>query len=182
MSKTLSQQRLKELLHYDPESGEFTRITQVSSNAFVGSQAGWRELSGYFRIMIDRKKYMSHRLAWLYVYGSFPKRLIDHIDGNPSNNKISNLRECTASENGRNQKMSCKNTSGVNGISLDTKKAGQIYWKASWKNLQGTRSSKSFSVNKHGFEIAKELARLYREKILKELENLGISYSERHGK
>ena len=56
--------------------------------------------TGHIRICIMRVKYLAHRLAWLYVTGSWPSQDIDHIDGDPTNNRFANLREVTHQENG----------------------------------------------------------------------------------
>ena len=66
--------------------------------------------------MIDKRPYLAHRLAWLYVMGEFPKNDIDHVDTNGCNNKISNLRLATKSQNGANSKLPKNNTSGYKGV------------------------------------------------------------------
>ena len=105
MAKTdLTAQQLREHLHYDPATGIFTRLKKTARPAIVGSVAGTVTTGGYRRIGIDGKKYKEHRLAWFYFYGCWPKNHIDHIDGNPSNNSISNLRDVTSSVNAQNQK------------------------------------------------------------------------------
>lgn len=99
----LSQQELKENLHYDPLTGVFTWIKAIGCKIRVGDLAGSIEkASGYIRIRINHKGYKAHRLAWLYVTGSMPKEFIDHINGNPSDNRFDNLRECVQSQNLQN--------------------------------------------------------------------------------
>jgi len=66
-------------------------------------------------VSIDYKKYKIHRLIFLMHHGYLPE-YIDHIDGNPKNNRVENLRECTASQNQWNQGISSKNTSGIKGV------------------------------------------------------------------
>ena len=78
--------------------------------------AGWLH-DGYITIEINNKPYKAHRLAWLYVNGEMPTNLIDHIDNNRSNNKISNLREATRQENSENYKTPKTNKSGVKNVS-----------------------------------------------------------------
>ena len=80
-------------------------------------KAGVLNKRGYIYIGIDGQRPQAHRLAWLYVHGEFPKNVIDHIDGNGSNNAISNLRDVTRSENQRNLKTRCESKSGFTGVS-----------------------------------------------------------------
>lgn len=59
---------------------------------------------GYIAVGIDYHRYYAHRLVWLYMFGTMPKRTIDHINGNPSDNRLCNLRECSHADNQKNQK------------------------------------------------------------------------------
>jgi hypothetical protein len=115
-NEILSQEYLKSILDYDLETGIFTWKVNKSQRTKIGDVAGWL-YNGYREIEINDKKYKSHRLAWLYVNGEMPKNLIDHIDGNRSNNKISNLREATYQENNENYKTPKTNKSGVKNVS-----------------------------------------------------------------
>lgn len=94
----VTQDELKLKYEYSKETGLFTRL--ISNNQHKsGEIAGALHHSGYIHIRIGKHKYMAHRLAWLYVYGEFPKDMIYHINGNTSDNRISNLREATRSQN-----------------------------------------------------------------------------------
>lgn len=93
---------LRELFDYNSETGLFTRKISVATNAVAGAVAGSISVKGYTYIGINRKLYKASRLAWLYVHGCWPKHHIDHIDGNKTNDRISNLREATNSENMQN--------------------------------------------------------------------------------
>jgi len=98
-------EKLKTLLSYSPETGCFTwRVRRNASGGPVtpGDQAGHLRDNGYTIIGIDGKIYRAHRLAWLYHYGVEPPKLIDHINGNRSDNRICNLREVTVSQNAQN--------------------------------------------------------------------------------
>ena len=102
----ITQARLKELLLYEPETGEFYWRVAKSQRVRAGERAGCAGRRGYREIAIDDKRYLVHRLAWLYVYGQFPKPL-DHKNQNRTDNRISNLREANIRQNRTN----CKTTS-----------------------------------------------------------------------
>ena len=107
----ITQARLKELLTYDPETGYFTRNVNVKG-ANAGERAGTITAKGYIAIGIDRKHYLAHRLAFLYMTGEWPKELVDHKDTIKINNKWENLREATNSQNKRNVGARKTNKSG----------------------------------------------------------------------
>jgi hypothetical protein len=126
---TLTQDQLKTLLHYDPDTGVFTwlpRDVSLSKNpphtaawntSWAGQIAGTMSWHGYIHISLQGKKYKAHRLAYLWMTGKFPLDQTDHINGNRKDNCWANLREATKTENMRNLKLSIKNTSGVIGVS-----------------------------------------------------------------
>lgn len=127
----LTAERLRQVVHYDPETGIITWIdrgkddfAQPSTYAtFVsrclGKEAGCPTGNGYRRITIDCQKHLSHRLAWLYVYGEWPSRHIDHINGDGCDNRIANLRDVSNAENHRNTRRHVTNSSGVCGVRLN---------------------------------------------------------------
>lgn len=117
----LAAQELRELLHYDPDTGIFTRIKIVApqSRIRVGDVAGSKNHDGYWRIKLGGRAgrvYGAHRLAWLYMTGKWPEVEIDHIDLDPSNNRWSNLREANRSTNIANTRRRSDNTSGFKGV------------------------------------------------------------------
>lgn len=117
----ITAEHLREILHYDPDTGVFTRIKIVApqSRINVGDIAGSRNHDGYWRIKIGGRSgraYAAHRLAWLYMKGQWPSDEIDHIDLDPSNNRWSNLREANRSTNIANTKRRSDNTSGLKGV------------------------------------------------------------------
>lgn len=184
-SNVLTQERLKELLEYKPESGEFVWLVSRGSNK-AGGRAGWQHrVYGYITIQVDGQSYHSHRLVWLYNYGEFPEEQIDHIDGSRNNNKLENLREASHSENMRNSKIRSHNTSGITGVSLVEIKRenGKIYkyWRATWVNISGKSKQKLFQVSLYGDDQSKELAITFREDRIQELNDQGAGYTERHG-
>jgi len=99
--KEISQHYLKSILSYSPESGEFRWLTDLSCKPLKGKIAG-TDCNGYIVIRINKKGYKAHRLAWLYMTGKFPEKIIDHIDRNPKNNSWDNLRDCSYRENSIN--------------------------------------------------------------------------------
>lgn len=115
MLTNLTQVRLKELFYYEPETGDFIR--RITRGPFrVGTVAGCEDGNGYIQIGIDGVLYQAHRLVWLYLYGEFPSGCIDHIHGNTGDNRRSELRAVTYSQNQRNAKMRSNNRSGVTGV------------------------------------------------------------------
>lgn len=116
MATRLTQKRLKQVLSYDFYTGIFT-WNIYKKCVRKGDIAGRVESNGYSKIGIDYKSYLSHRLAWFYVYGYWPG-VIDHIDRNRSNNAIDNLREVTPAENLQNMGITKRNTTGHVGVSF----------------------------------------------------------------
>jgi len=112
----LTQARLKELLHYDPETGHFTWRVRAGARALVGGRAGCTGRRGYIEIWIERRIYKAHRLAFLYMTGGFPPAETDHINRDRSDNRWRNLRPATRLENAANKGLLCTNTSGYRGV------------------------------------------------------------------
>ena len=108
---------LRSILNYDPETGIFTRKVRTSNSVKVGDVAGCSNGCGYLQIRLHNRLHLAHRLAWLYVYGEWPKGQIDHINRNRSDNRISNLREVSHKQNGQNAGKYSHNTSGHTGVS-----------------------------------------------------------------
>jgi hypothetical protein len=119
----LTQVQLKELLHYDPATGVFTNAQKRGRchRAVPNSPAGYARKDKYLIIQLASKKYYAHHLAWLYGYGALPSAQVDHIDRNPANNRLANLRLVTRSENVHNSSPSRKNTSGYRGVTWNGK-------------------------------------------------------------
>lgn len=113
----LTQERLKEFLHYDPETGLFKWMARTARNVKVGDAAGCLDRHGYIRISIKGRHYRSHRLAYLYMTGRFPKQ-IDHINHDRADNRWINLREVNQAENNKNRPMQGNNKSGFIGVSF----------------------------------------------------------------
>lgn len=126
----LTQQRLREVLDYNPQTGIFKWRRQASTgtsadgarNRWAGKIAGASHVEGYRLISVDNEKFRGARLAWLYMTGEWPQHHVDHIDGNPSNDAWANLREATRSENMCNTKTRADNLSGARGVSWNARK------------------------------------------------------------
>ena len=106
--------RLKQLFRYDPQTGALLSLQ-------AGSEVGYVNNIGYRQIYIDGRIYSVHRLVWKLVHGAAPRGEIDHINGNPSDNRLVNLRLASSSENNRNRKLSARNKTGVKGVFWVTK-------------------------------------------------------------
>ena len=115
----ITQKELTEFMRYDYETTRFYWLVRKSKKTRIGDIAGYLKKDGYRSIRIDQVQYQEHLLVWLYHYGKFPDNLIDHIDRNPSNNSIDNLRECLPSENLRNVGILKRNSSGYKGVYWD---------------------------------------------------------------
>lgn len=116
----LEHNRLRELLSYDAETGEFRWLTKPNRSVRIGSVAGCPRASargrGDIGIRVDGKQYAAHRLAWFYVYGIWPVDQIDHVNCDASDNRLCNLREATAGQNQANKRISKANKSGIKGV------------------------------------------------------------------
>jgi len=151
----LTQEIVRELLDYDPETGllfwkerhhkwfkntsaKYSNIRNAAiwNNKYKGKEASTKHKNGYKVISIFKKRYYSHRLAWLYIFGNFPLHVIDHINGIVDDNRLENLREVTNQENHVNMKRDSRNKSGITGVTWDTEKnkwIGNIFYKG--KNI-----------------------------------------------
>jgi hypothetical protein len=114
---TLTQELLRSLLTYDPANGTFTWIRSMLNHRpdLVGTLAGSEGDRGYLAVQIGGTRYFAHRLAWLYIHGFMPS-MIDHINGNRSDNRIENLRIANKSTNSVNTGLSRRNTTGAKGL------------------------------------------------------------------
>ena len=112
----LTQSKLKELLHYSPDTGVFIWVSDCNNNIKIGELAGCVNPSGYVNIVIFGRSYKAHRLSWLFMTGVFPSDQIDHINRVRYDNRWSNLRSVSRLENSRNKNLYIKNKSGVSGV------------------------------------------------------------------
>lgn len=114
----INQERLKELLTYDPLTGAFI-WNDCTRKDLRGKQAGNIRKDGYRHIKIDGKSYYAQRLAFLYMTGSWPLNHVDHDNTIKHDNKWLNLREATRSQNMGNKNVAKTSRTGVKGITVD---------------------------------------------------------------
>jgi hypothetical protein len=125
IKKDLHPNYLRSVLMYDSLNGEFRwkyreDVPNNINGRVAGKVAGTVTPNGYVAITINKRIYQAHRLAWLFVNGEWPDDEIDHINGDPGNNRIDNLRLATRQENQRNVGLRKNNTTGVPGVSWHT--------------------------------------------------------------
>jgi hypothetical protein len=111
--EVLDAKRVRELFDYDMDTGGFIRRVRAG-RMLAGSVAGWKcgAAPGHIYLDIDGHKYKAHRIAWLYVTGAWPRCAVDHVNGKANDNRFSNLRLATMSQNIANAKRPKNNTSG----------------------------------------------------------------------
>lgn len=128
MKPALTQDRLKELLHYDPETGHFTWLV-ARGRSSANSRAGTPHSHGYLHTQIDGSRRYNHQLAFLYMTGEAPPE-VDHINRDKSDNRWHNLRPASRRDNMGNVGRQSNNTSGHRGVTWYKRYAK---WRASGK-------------------------------------------------
>lgn len=116
----VTQERLREMLSYDPDSGAWiwrVAVGRGSSRRHPGDPAGCHRGDGYLVIGVDGRNYLAHQLAWFWMKGAWVPQ-IDHRDMNRSNNEWLNLREATKTTNNANRRATARNRIGVKGVFL----------------------------------------------------------------
>jgi len=114
---TVTLERVKELLNYDPETGLFTWLQRRNQIISAGDKAGYVSTSGHISICIDSYRVLAHRAAWAIAYGEWPSTDIDHINGDPADNRIANLRMVSRGHNLQNQRKAHRDSkSGLLGV------------------------------------------------------------------
>lgn len=144
----------------------------------VDSVAGVKSKDGSWHITHKRKPVRVHRVVFLLSNGFLDNsKVIDHIDGNPSNNSISNLRQVDHKINRRNLKLDKRSKTRITGVSLSSRGI----FRASVTNELGVRKEKSFSSSKYGKEEALLLACEWRKEQIRRLNANSAGYTTRHG-
>jgi hypothetical protein len=116
MTTQLTAEQIREIVSYDPETGEMRWRKSRGSRAQAGGIVGAYDAYGYRNVGINGLDYKVHRLAWLYVHGEWPNGSIDHINGHKADNRLSNLRVVTQSQNLRNTRRHKDGRSGFKGV------------------------------------------------------------------
>lgn len=155
-------------------------------NAFAGDVVGSLNNQGYYMVWCNilKRSIACHRIVYCICNDIQLDKLsqIDHIDGNRTNNLVSNLREVSAKGNARNQKLREDNNSGVQGVTFNTNKTtGYTSAVAFWVDQEGNRKQKYFSVHKYGLMESFKLAVLARKAEISKMVNISEGYSLRHG-
>lgn len=114
-SYPFTKQEIEEHLEYDKENGCFYRKTSFNAIS-IGSIAGCKKANGYIYVGIFKKHIFCHRLVWFFEHGEWPTKVIDHIDGDKTNNKISNLRLATYSQSSMHRKVMKNSKSQLKGV------------------------------------------------------------------
>lgn len=163
-----TQKRVKELLTYSPKTGIF--IWRVPSNRWgrtpAGAVAGTVRPDGRRHIYIDGKNYLASRVAVLWMTGTWPLRMVDHVDGNKGNDRWKNLRQADKSKNGANSKKPVTNTSGHKGVHIyrgnkgirwcaRLKLHGKTVWLGAHSTLEAAKSAYLAGAKKHFGEFAR---------------------------
>jgi hypothetical protein len=121
MKKELpTKEYVESLLDYDAETGELRWKVERSNQIRVGQLVTSSDSKGYIRVTINGRRHQVHRIAWLLVHGEWPVEEVDHINMVTSDNRISNLRACSHSENRRNTNRYRNNSSGIKGVSWNS--------------------------------------------------------------
>jgi hypothetical protein len=131
----LTQERANQLFEYTETTGDLRfkprpesefathRAFKIFQSKCEGKIAGWKHCAGYVSLRVDGKDWLAHRLIWLMATGEIPDGEIDHKNGDRSDNRLSNLRVVTKTENARNQSLRLNNSTGVNGVIWDTRRS-----------------------------------------------------------
>ena len=152
----ISVERLREVLSYDHETGEFFWRVSLRNRTLPGDKAGYMNDQGYMLCVIDQQKIRLHRAAWAIYYGTMPEGHLDHINGVRHDNRIENLRIATASENMQNTALRKNSTTKVKGIHLrkDTGKYsasitvnGVTHWLGCFDNISDAKRARLEAEN-----------------------------------
>lgn len=175
-----------ELFYYDETSpsclrwrvDRFSGAKYTTRHIAAGDVAGTKDDEGYWRVNCEGKLHIVSRVIWQITHGKEPSGIIDHISGDTTDNRITNLRDIPVIHNSHNMKQDVRNKTGIAGVCVNNDGKVQAYY----CNETGKQVKKSFSIRKYGLECAMELAIKFREEGIKYMNQNGAAYTERHGK
>ena len=152
----------------------------------IGDIAGCLDKYGYVIITVDGVSFAAHRLVWFYHYNVWPDKIIDHINGDPSDNRIDNLRDVSVRINAENaskrHRADLHLPTGV-AIARRSRSGTPISYMAYWQDTDYLPRSKWFSVKKYGSDEDTIIAAsAYRDQVIASLVAQGAGYTLRHGK
>jgi hypothetical protein len=163
-NEPLTLERLKQVLRYDEDSGDFFVNTMKENfGRRFGKKVGCLAKNGYIVISIDGKKHYAHRLAWMYVYGKFPDNQIDHIDRCKTNNAIANLRKAERYQNLQNIPLDASGVSGLLGATLHKQENGRIFYTAEIALKKNRKYLGSFTTAEQAHEAYLAAKRKFHE-------------------
>lgn len=148
----ITAERVRELVSYSAETGIF-RWKASRPGCRAGDVTGSRTANGYIRLHLDGVKFLAHRIAWLYVHGSFPSQDVDHINGDRTDNSIANLRDVSRSHNMQNRASANRNSrTGMLGVRINKnsrrapwsaviKTAGKAIWLGSYASAEDAHAA-----------------------------------------
>ncbi|MEN9885444.1 MAG: hypothetical protein RL758_22 [Pseudomonadota bacterium] len=118
MAELVTHQMAAQMLRYDSKTGLLYWLQRPCHNVFAEDIAGTKTSKGYIQIQLNKRLYKAHRIAWLLHFGSWPKGVVDHINGEKTDNRIENLRDVSIAVNSQNQRRPMStNKSGYLGVS-----------------------------------------------------------------
>jgi hypothetical protein len=155
----LTPEEVRTLLHYSPQDGTFTRLVRTSVSIKAGDKTGYTSPDGYTYIPLFNINYSAHRLAWFYTHGVWPK-IVDHINGDKSGNRLCNLRNVSHAENCFNRsRANAANKTGVRGVEHNkrsgryvarVKRNGVAYYFGTFKTLPEAEMAVSLGIKALG--------------------------------
>jgi hypothetical protein len=148
-----------------------------------GDKAGYLSEKLYWNVELEGRSYKVHRVIW-QMFNETMLDVVDHLDGNTTNNKLSNLQTKTRKANFQNRAMPFVNTSGKCGVLWDVPSKSHpknVYACAIWNDAEGKQRRKKFPVSKLGLLPAFAAACAYRDQMIAALVAQGQHYTLRHG-